>query len=184
MAIRPTESDAHYVLDGLYDHDTILEIEEHFTDTGRASDYVFALFALSASASRDDCSTSRTGSSTSSRRPMPIRRSKPHRLPHQTPILEHWDDLLYLASITTRIISPSTIIKRFSVPLKSSDLAKALRELGRIERTLFMIEWYSSPALRRRCQASLHKGEAAHKLKRAVFFHERGEVRDRSYDSY
>ena len=28
------------------------------------------------------------------------------------------------------------------------DLAKALRELGRIERTLFMIEWYSSPALR------------------------------------
>jgi hypothetical protein len=32
-----------------------------------------------------------------------------------------------------------------------------------------MIEWYSSPALRRRCQAGLNKGEAAHKLKRAVF---------------
>lgn len=27
------------------------------------------------------------------------------------------------------------------------------------------------------------KGESAHKLKRAVFFHERGEVRDRSFDS-
>lgn len=39
-----------------------------------------------------------------------------------------------------------------------------------------MIEWYSSPALRRRCQAGLNKGEAAHKLKRAVFFHERGEI--------
>jgi len=46
-----------------------------------------------------------------------------------------------------------------------------------------MIEWYSSPALRRRCQAGLNKGEAAHKLKRAVFFHERGEIRDRSFDS-
>ena len=66
---------------------------------------------------------------------------------------------------------------------KSGQLAKALRELGRIERSLFMIEWYSSPALRRRCQAGLNKGEAAHKLKRAVFFHERGEIRDRSFDS-
>ena len=46
-----------------------------------------------------------------------------------------------------------------------------------------MIEWYSSPALRCRCQAGLNKGEAAHKLKRSVFFHERGEIRDRSYES-
>ena len=30
---------------------------------------------------------------------------------------------------------------------------------------------------------TLNKGESAHKLKRAVFFHERGEVRDRSFDS-
>lgn len=52
---------------------------------------------------------------------------------------------------------------------KQSQLARALRELGRIERSLLMIEWYSSPALRRRCQAGLNKGEAAHKLKRAVF---------------
>lgn len=61
--------------------------------------------------------------------------------------------------------------------------AKALREVGRIERSLFMIEWYSSPALRRRCQAGLNKGEAAQKLKRAVFFHERGEIRGRSFES-
>jgi hypothetical protein len=31
-----------------------------------------------------------------------------------------------------------------------------------------MSEWYSDPALRKRCQAGLNKGEAAHKLKRAV----------------
>ena len=87
------------------------------------------------------------------------------------------------ASITTRTVAPSAILKRLSASSKSSDLAKALRELGRIERTLFMIEWYSSPPLRRRCLAGLNKGEAAHKLKRAVFFHERGEIRDRSFDS-
>lgn len=46
LPISPTESEAVYVLDGLLDHDTILEIEELFTDTGDASDHVFALFAL------------------------------------------------------------------------------------------------------------------------------------------
>lgn len=46
-----------------------------------------------------------------------------------------------------------------------------------------MIEWYSSSTLRRRCPAGLNKGEAAHKLKRAVFFHGRGELRDRSFES-
>jgi TnpA family transposase len=101
-----------------------------------------------------------------------------------TLILDHWDDLLHLAaSITTRSVVPSTILKKLSASPKESQLAKALRELGRIERSLFMIEWYSSPALRRRCQAGLNKGEAAHKLKRAIFFHERGEIRDRSFES-
>ena len=99
-------------------------------------------------------------------------------------ILDHWDDLLHLAaSISTRSVVPSTILKKLSASSKEGHLAKALRELGRIERSLFMIEWYSSPALRRRCQAGLNKGEAAHKLKRAVFFHERGEIRDRSFES-
>ena len=62
-------------------------------------------------------------------------------------------------------------------------LSRALREIGRIERTLFMIEWYSDPALRSRCRAGLNKGEAGHKLTRAVFFHERGEIRDGSFES-
>lgn len=38
-------------------------------------------------------------------------------------------------------------------------------------------------AIARRCQAGLNKGEAAYKLKRAIFFHERGEIRDRSFGS-
>jgi TnpA family transposase len=86
--------------------------------------------------------------------------------------MEYWDDLLHLAaSIQTRTVAPSTILKRLAASRNPSQLARALRELGRLERTLFMIEWYSDPALRRRCQAGLNKGEAAHKLKRAVFFH-------------
>ena len=43
-----------------------------------------------------------------------------------------------------------------------------------------MIEWHSNPQLRDRCRVGLNKGEAGNKLTRAVFFHERGEIRDGS----
>lgn len=186
LPISPTESEAVYVLDGLFDHDTILEIEEHFTDTGGASDHVFALLALIGKrfAPRLRNIKNRKFHTFEKADAYPALASHIGAPINTALILEHWDDLLHLAaSITTRTVAPSTILKRFSASSKSSEVAKALRELGRIERTLFMIEWYSSPALRRRCQAGLSKGEAAHKLKRAVFFHERGEIRDRSYDS-
>nr|WP_306440421.1 Tn3 family transposase [Mesorhizobium sp. SARCC-RB16n] len=79
-------------------------------------------------------------------------------LKRSTLVLDHWDDLLHLAvSITTRSVVPSTILKKLSASPKESQLARALRELGRIERSLFMIEWCSSPALRPRCQAGLTK---------------------------
>ncbi|MBB4339884.1 Tn3 family transposase [Rhizobium leguminosarum] len=186
LPISPTESEAVYVLDGLFDHDTILEIEELFTDTGGASDHVFALFSLIGKRFAPRLRNIKDRKFHTFEKADAYPGLANHiGVPINTAlILEHWDDLLHLAaSITTRTVSPSTILKRLSASSKSSGLAKALREIGRIERTLFMIEWYSSPTLRKRCQAGLNKGEAAHKLKRAVFFHERGEIRDRSFDS-
>jgi hypothetical protein len=41
-----THHEAPYVLDGLLHHGTLLKIETHYTDTGGASDQVFALCAL------------------------------------------------------------------------------------------------------------------------------------------
>lgn len=186
LPISPTESEAAYVLDGLFDQDTILDIQEHFTDTGGASDHVFGLFALIGKrfAPRLRNLKDRKFHTFEKGDAYPALSNHIGAPINATLILDHWDDLLHLAaSITTRSVVPSTILKKLSASPKESQLARALRELGRIERSLFMIEWYSSPALRRRCQAGLNKGEAAHKLKRAVFFHERGEIRDRSFES-
>src|SRR3546814_1556923 len=61
-----------------------------------------------------------------------------------------------------------------------NELALALREVGRIERTLFMIDWILDAGLQRQAQIGLNKGEAHHALKRAISFHRRGEIRDRS----
>jgi TnpA family transposase len=40
---------------------------------------------------------------------------------------------------------------------RHNSLALALREIGRMERTLFMLEWLSDPAVRRRVTAGLNK---------------------------
>ncbi|WP_142627800.1 Tn3 family transposase, partial [Rhizobium sp. P007] len=161
-------------------------IQEHFTDTGGASDHIFGLFALIGKRFSPRLRNLKDRKFHTFERSDAYPTLSNHiGAPINTAlILDHWDDLLHLAaSITTRSVVPSTILKKLSASPKQSHLARALRELGRIERSLFMIEWYSSPALRRRCQAGLNRGEAAHKLKRAVFFHERGEIRDRSFES-
>jgi len=54
--------------------------------------------------------------------------------------------------------------------------------LGRIERTLFILDWLQSVELRRRVQAGLNKSEARNALARSVFFNRLGEIRDRSFE--
>ena len=53
----------------------------------------------------------------------------------------------------------------------------ALRELGRIERTLFALDWMRNVELRRRAQIGLNKGEAKSALARAVFLNRLEEIR-------
>ena len=43
-----------------------------------------------------------------------------------------------------------------------------------------MLDWTTDPDMRRRAQVGLNKGEAHHALKRAINFHQRGELRDRT----
>ena len=59
----------------------------------------------------------------------------------------------------------------------------ALREIGRLERSLFMLDWISTPSLRRETGRELNKGEARNSLARAVFIHRLGEIRDRTYEN-
>jgi TnpA family transposase len=66
---------------------------------------------------------------------------------------------------------------------RQNRLAVALRELGRIERTLFTLDWLQNTALRRRVQVGLNKGEAKNALARAVFLNRLGEMRDRSFEN-
>jgi hypothetical protein len=77
----------------------------------------------------------------------------------------------------------SLILRKLGAYPRQNSLALALRELGRLERTLFTLQWLQSPELRQRVQLGLNKGEAKNALARAVFFNRLGELRDRSFEN-
>ena len=73
-------------------------------------------------------------------------------------------------SIKQGTVTASLMLRKLGSYPRQNGLAVALRELGRIERTLFILDWLQSVELRRRVHAGLNKGEARNALARAVFF--------------
>ena len=99
-------------------------------------------------------------------------------------IATHWNEILRLASsIKQGTVTASLILRKLGAYPRQNSLALALRELGRLERTLFTLQWLQSPELRQRVQLGLNKGEAKNALARAVFFNRLGELRDRSFEN-
>ena len=178
--------DSTYVLDGLLYHESDLRIEEHYTDTAGFTDHVFALMNLLgfkfAPRIRDLADTK-----------LYVPKSEKEACESLLPLIggtlniehirEHWDEILRLAtSIKQGTVTASLMLRKLGSYPRQNGLAIALRELGRIERTIFILEWLQSVELRRRVNAGLNKGEARNALARAVFFNRLGEIRDRSFE--
>jgi hypothetical protein len=85
-------------------------------------------------------------------------------------------------SVKQGTVTASLMLRTLGSYPRQNGLAMALRELGRIERTLFILDWLRSVELRRRVHTGLNKGEARNALARAVFFYRLGEIRDRSFE--
>lgn len=184
--IRATASEAVHILDGLLHHESELKITEHYTDTAGATEYVFALCHL-------------LGFRFVPRiRNLSDRRLFALRPPSSYPVLErqihgqvavrdiesHWDDVLRaVTSIRKGTVTASLLLSKLGAYPRQNGLAVALREIGRLERTLFTLDWCDDPALRRRNLTVLNIGESCNALKRAVFLHRLGEVRDRTIDN-
>ena len=184
--IAATANEAPHVLDGLLYHRSSLVLNEHYTDTGGFSDHVFAMCRLLgfrfAPRIRD------------------LKEKRLYLLPgmtvppelaslatgviHLRGISDHWSELLRLAiSIKTGTVTASVILRKLAAYPRQNGLALALRELGKLERTLFTLQWLQDPDLRRRSHVGLNKGEQQNALRRAVFFNRLGEIRDRSYEN-
>jgi len=178
--------DATYVLDGLLYHESDLQIEEHYTDTAGFTDHVFALMHLLGFRFAP-----RIRDLSDKRLFIPGKKSDYSSLAtliggmlNQKIILDHWNDILRLAaSIKQGTVTASLMLRKLGSYPRQNGLAAALRELGKIERTLFALDWIQDIELRRRVNAGLNKGEARNALARAVFFNRLGEIRDRSFEN-
>lgn len=178
--------EAPYVLDGLLHHGTSMNIAEHYTDTGGATDHVFALCAM-------------LGFRFCPRlRDFPDRRLAPIAALANYPsiasllgkriradiIREHWDEVLRLvASLKIGHVAPSTMLKKLAAYERQNQIDIALQEIGKVERTLFMLDWLESPELRRRCQAGLNKSEQRHVLTQAICTFRQGRMIDRTHEA-
>lgn len=184
--ISVSEGEAAHVIDGLLHHGGDVDIAVHHTDGGGVSDHVFALCHL-------------LGFRFAPRIPNLADRRLHTFGPASTwPTLEpfiagridealittYWDDLLRLAtSVRIGTVPASLMLRRLGSYPRQNGLALALREVGRIERTLFTLDWLDDPALRRQSTTELNKGESRNALARAVCFHRLGRLRDRTLES-
>lgn len=180
--ISSTVRDATHVLDGLLEHGSEIAIEEHYTDTGSVTDQIFGLCYL-------------LGFRFAPRmRDLPDRRLFPFLAPQEYGDLadlmtsrvdagllqRNWEELCRFGdSIREGRVSASLLVSKLAAYPQQSEVGLALRELGRVERTLFTLDWLQNPALRCRAQAGLNKGELRNTLARALRFYRRGAVADR-----
>lgn len=181
--IGATAGEAPFVLDGLLNNPASFDPLVHYTDTGGVSDHVFALFHLLgmtfAPRLRDfpDRRLACFGSAKAWPTLSPIM-GKPI---NEEVIRQHWGDIMRLAaSIRDKSLKPSEILRKLGAYRQQNRLYLALGEIGRIERTLFMLDWIENADLRMESHAGLNKGEARHSLAKAVFAHSQGRIHDRS----
>jgi hypothetical protein len=93
-------------------------------------------------------------------------------------IVANWPDIFRCAAtMTAGKIRPSQLLRKLASYPRQNNLAVALREVGRIERTLFIIEWILDTDMQRRAQIGLNKGEAHHALKNALRIGRQGNSR-------
>ena len=181
-----TSHEAPYVLDGLMHHGTGLRIGTHYTDTGGASDHVFILCAM---LGFRFCPRLRDFPDRKFACIEPITAYKDlqpllGRRIRADVIREHWDEILRLvASLKAGTVLPSAMLKRLAAYQRQNQLDLALQELGRIERTLFMLDWLESPQLRQLCQTGLNKSEQRHALAQVICTFKQGRIADRGQDA-
>jgi TnpA family transposase len=95
-------------------------------------------------------------------------------------ITEHWDDLLRLAgSLKLGVVRAGGLTRTLQTNDRPTKLARALQELGRLIKTLYLLRFIDDDSYRRRILIQLNRGEGRHQLARVLFHGKRGELRQR-----
>lgn len=182
IVVTGTLRDSLVVLAGLLNQETKLRPTELMTDTASYSDVVFGLFHLLGYqfsprlADLGGMRLWRIDPTADYGKLNSIVRSRINtRL-----ITEHWEDMLRVASsLKLATVDSIALMRTLQSGGRSSTLSKAIGELGRIAKSLFLLSYLDDEAYRRRILIQLNKGESRHSLARKVFYGNKGELRQR-----
>ncbi len=182
LVIPGTLRDSLAVLVGLLEQQTSLRPRELMTDTSGYSDVVFGLFWLLGyqfSPRLADAGEARFWR-LDKKADYGILDNLARQTVRVELIEQNWDDMLRVAgSLKRGTVSAWEIMPALHRGQKPSTIAKAIGELGKISKTLYLLNFVDDRAYRRRILTQLNRGESRHSISRAVFHGRRGEVRQR-----
>lgn len=182
IVIPGTLRDSLYILEGLLEQETGLNPVEIRSDTAGASDTIFGLFWLLGyqfSPRLADVGEARFWRLDKNADYESLEALARQRINARL-IERNWDDLLRLAgSLKLGRIRASELVRSLLSSHRPSTLARALRELGRISKTLFLLAYIDDENYRRRILIQLNRGEGRRLLARTTFHGQRGELRQR-----
>lgn len=183
QTIPATVSEAPYILDGLLMNEVGRQIREQYADTAGFTDHLFgtsAMLGYRLVLRIRDLPSKRLYVFNPDATPKDLRKLVGGKIREKL-IVANWPDLFRCAAtMAAGKIRPSQLLRKLASYPRQNDLAVALREVGRVERTLFIIEWILDTDMQRRAQIGLNKGEAHHALKNALRIGRQGEIRDRT----
>ncbi len=176
--ISSSEREAAYVIDGLM-HNGDVEGSIHSTDTHGYSEIIFAItnglgvfFAPRIKNLKDQA---RYTFREDPRRSYLAKGSSvlPTAMQYidNGLIEEQWDNILrLLVTIKLRETTASRILKRLSSYSRQHPLYRALKQIGRIFKTYFILKYLDEVDLRRSTEKALNRIESSHRFAKAIFF--------------
>lgn len=174
VPLECTEREAPYVLDGLLSHESDLDPGEPSPDTHGDIAGTFAAFPMFG---KRCCPRIRglhhQGISRIDRQreygPLTAILSPPKRTIHLDWIMPPWDRIgQCFASCAAGHTTASVALKRLLACGPRHHCYRAVRELGRVSKTICILDSLTDPALRRRVRRGLLQGEQLHALARHV----------------
>jgi TnpA family transposase len=182
IVIPGTLRDSIFVLEGLLEQQTGLNLNEIMTDTTGTSDIVFGLFWLLGYqfsprlADAGEAVFWRVDKEADYGVLNDLARGALH--PHK--IHQHWDDMMRIAgSLKLGTIQASELIRSLLRSDRPSSLAQAIIEAGRINKTIYLLNYIGDEDYRRRILTQLNRGEGRHSVARVICHGQRGEIRKR-----
>lgn len=182
IVIPGTLRDSIFVLEGLLEQETSLSPTEIMTDTSGTSDMVFGLFWLLGYQFSPRLADA--GESVFWRIDKDADYGVLNELArgcvNTRQIEQHWDDMMRIAgSLKLGTVQASELIRSLLKSERPSSLARAIIEAGRINKTLYLLNFINDKDYRRRILTQLNRGEGRHAVARVICHGQRGEIRKR-----